>query len=93
MPFFQPDRKPHIIHPSGHPIDVITSHNPLGAIKPLYFRLEDDRQERFTFMLSKSHLRKDERGIMTFDCEYVAYGKVNWIVLVYDVMMHRWTVG
>lgn len=41
MPFFQPDRKPHIIHPSGHPIDVMVSHNPLGAVKPLYFRLEE----------------------------------------------------
>ena len=93
MPFLNPDRKPHIIHPSGHPIDVITSHNSLGAIKPLYFRLEDDRQERFTFMLSKSHLRKEERGIMTFDYEYVAYGRVNWIVLVFDVTRCQWSVG
>jgi hypothetical protein len=93
MPFLNPDHKPQILHPSGHPVEVIASYKPTGEIKPLYFRISDDREERFTFMLSKSHLRKDYNYIMTFDCVYMAYGRKNSIVLVYDVTGCRWTVG
>jgi hypothetical protein len=93
MPFLQPDHKPIIQHPSGHAVEVIASYKPSGELKPLYFRIEDDREERFTFMLSKSHLRKDYNHIMTFDCEYIAYGRLNSIVLVFDVTQRRWTVG
>lgn len=93
MPFLQPDHRPSIKHPSGRSIDVITSHKSSGELKPLYFRLEDDREERFTFMLSKAHLRKNENYIMSFDCEYDAYGLRNSIVLVLDVTRCRWTVG
>jgi hypothetical protein len=93
MPFFQPDRRPHINHPSGHPVDVQSTFNAEGKMRVDFFRISDDREERFTYQVSKSFLRKDKDRIMAFDCEYVAYGKVNWIVLVYDVMMHRWMVG
>jgi hypothetical protein len=74
-------------------VEVIASFKPTGEIKPLYFRLEDDIEERFTFMLSKAHLRKDYNYIMIFDCEYMAYGRINYIVLVYDVTKCRWSVG
>ena len=93
MRFSQPDRKPHIIHPSGHEVDVQATINTERKMRVDYFRIEDDRGERFTYQVSKSFLRKDKDRIMTFDCEYVAYGLVNRIVLVYDVMLHRWTVG
>jgi hypothetical protein len=93
MPFLNPDHRPQIKHPSGHPVEVIVSYKPSGEIKPLYFRIEDDKQERFTFELSKSQLRKDFNYIMTFDCDYEAYGRNNSIVLVYDVTGCRWTVG
>lgn len=93
MPFLQPDHRPSIKHPSGHPVEVITSHKPTGELKPLYFRIEDDRQERFTFMLSTTHLRKDSNYVMTFDCAYDAYRLRNSIVLIFDVTQCRWTVG
>jgi len=93
MPFLQPDHKPIINHPSGHPVEVIVSFKPNGAIKPLYFRLEDDLEERFTYQLSYAHLLKAYNFIETYDCEYIAYDRKNVIVLVYDVKLHRWTVG
>jgi hypothetical protein len=93
MPFLQPDDKPLIQHPSGHPVEVITSYKPSGELKPLYFRISDDTEERFTFMLSKSHLHKDYNFIMTFGCKYIAYGRINSIVIIYDVTQCRWTVG
>jgi hypothetical protein len=93
MPFLNPDHKPIIQHPQGREVDVIVSTKPSGELKPLYFRIEDDRSERFTFMLSSAHLRKEYNYIMTFDCEYIAYGRINSIVLIYDVTGCRWTVG
>lgn len=93
MPFLQPDHRPSIRHPEGHPVEVITSHKGSGEIKPLYFRIEDDRQERFTFMLLNSRCRKEFNYVMTFDCSYDAFGLRNSIVLVFDVTHCRWTVG
>lgn len=93
MPFLQPDHRPSIKHPAGHPVEVIISYKPTGELKPLYFRIEDDRQERFTFMLSKAFLRKEENYIMTYECSYDAYGFKNSIVLVFDVTRCQWKVG
>jgi hypothetical protein len=93
MPFLQPDHRPSIKHPQGHPVEVIASYKPSGELKPMYFRIEDDRQERFTFMLSYAHLRKAFNYIETYACEYEAYGRRNSIVLLFDVTQCRWTVG
>lgn len=93
MPFLNPDHKPSIQHPSGHPIDVSATFNVAGQIRIDYFRIEDDAQERFTFKPSTSHLRHERNCIMTFDCLYEAYGQKNLIVLLFDVTQHRWIVG
>ena len=93
MPFLQPDHRPSINHPSGHPVEVISTYKGSGELKPLYFRIEDDREERVTFMLSKVHCRKSENYIMTFDCSYDAYGLRNSIVLIFDVTQCKWSVG
>jgi hypothetical protein len=93
MPFLQPDHRPSIKHPSGHPVEVITTHKGSGDLKPMYFRIEDDRQERFTFMLSNAIRRRDENYIMTFECAYDAYGLRNSIVLIFDVTRRLWSVG
>lgn len=93
MPFFNPDRRPQIKHPQGHPVEVIASHKGSGELKPLYFRIEDDRQERFTYMLSRAFMRKEYDYIMTFECTYDVHGLRNSIVLVYDVTRSMRTVG
>lgn len=93
MPFLNPDRKPQIIHPEGHKVDVCITFNTLGNIKPLFFRIEDDNCERFTYKLSSSFLQKDYNYIMLFYCKYDAYGKNNNIMLVYDVIKCLWTIG
>ena len=93
MPFLQPDRRPSIRHPQGHAVEVITSHKSSGDLKPLYFRIEDDRQERFTYMLSNAFMRREFNYIMTYECEYDAYGRINCIVLLFDVIQKLWTVG
>lgn len=93
MPFLNPDRRPIIRHPEGHEVDVITSHKATGELKPLYFHIEDDQQERFTFKLSYVYLYKSHNYIETYACEYFAYGRVNPILLFFDVTQKRWTIG
>lgn len=93
MPFLNPDHRPQIQHPTGHPVDVQATFNTEGKIRIDFFRIEDDRQERFTFKVSSSFLRKEYNFIMTFDCKYEAYGRMNTIMLLYDVTKKLWTVG
>jgi hypothetical protein len=93
MPFLNPDHRPSIKHPQGHPVDVILTINPDGKIRIDYFRIEDDRQERFSFKLQASHLRKAFNHVETYDCEYLAYGRKNSIVLLFDITKLMWTVG
>ncbi|MDF2487312.1 MAG: hypothetical protein K0R46_3480 [Herbinix sp.] len=93
MPFLKPDRRPQIRHPQGHPIDVIATFKKTGELKPLYFRVEDDRQERFIFMLSKAYERRNFNFVMTFECSYEAFGQQNFIVLLFDVTTNNWRIG
>ncbi|MDF2907558.1 MAG: hypothetical protein K0R34_2879 [Herbinix sp.] len=92
MPFLQPDHRPSIKHPSGHPVEVITTTNPEGKMRVDYFRIEDDRSERFTYKMHSSFIRKEENYIMTFDCAYDAHGLRNSIVLIFDVTKCHWMV-
>jgi hypothetical protein len=93
MPFLNPDHRPNIEHPQGHIVDVKVSFKKTGELKPLYFRIEDDYEERFTFSLLCSHLRKEHNYIMFFDCEYQAYNCRNYVTLIFDVTKNVWTVG
>jgi hypothetical protein len=93
MPFLQPDHRPSINHPSGHPVEVIATMNTEGKMRVDYFRIEDDRCEKFTFKVRSSYMRKESNYIMTFECSYNAYGLRNNIVLVYDVTRCQWHIG
>lgn len=93
MPFLNPDRKPIIRHPQGHSIDVIVTFKPDGDFIPLYFRLEDDYQERFTFKVDAISSIKDEHGIKIFNCVHKAYGLRNVIALVFDITRCKWVIG
>jgi hypothetical protein len=93
MPFLNPVRRPVIQHPEGHPVDVIVSVSIDARFRIDYIRLEDDRGERFTYKISYCHLRKAFNFIETYDCEYVANGRINYITLVFDVMEHYWVLG
>jgi hypothetical protein len=93
MPFLQPDHRPSIKHPAGHPVEVIATTNTEGKMRVDFFRIEDDRYEKFTFKVKSSYMRKESNYIMTFECSYDAYGLRNNIVLVYDVTRRQWKVG
>jgi hypothetical protein len=92
MPFLQPDHKPIIRHPSGKEVEVIASFKPNGDFIPMYFRVEDDREERFTFKIDAIQSIKDKHGVKVFECVYKAYGQRNVILLAFDVCLHRWVI-
>ena len=92
MPFLQPDHKPIIQHPSGKEVDVIASFTPIGEYIPLYFRVEDDYNERFTFKIDAIKSTKDRHGVKVFECVYMAYGQRNVILLAFDIMLHQWVI-
>lgn len=93
MPFLNTDRKPTIHHPQGHPVEVIATFNPEGEFIPLYFRLEDDMQERFTYKIDAIQSIKDKHGIKVFNCIYITHSFRNFVILVFDITQCRWVIG
>jgi hypothetical protein len=93
MPFLQPDHRPSIKHPAGHPVEVIATTNTEGKMRVDFFRIEDDRCEKFTYKVHSSYMRKEFNYVMTFECAYDAYGIRNSIVLIFDVTRKIWSVG
>lgn len=92
MPFLQPDHKPLIRHPSGKAVEVLVSFKPNGDFIPMYFRVEDDMEERFTFKIDAITSIKDRHGVKVFQCVYLAYGQRNVILLSFDVNEHQWMI-
>jgi hypothetical protein len=93
MPFLNPDRTPIIRHPQGHPVEVMVTFNTVGDFIPLYIRVEDDMQERFTFKIDAVKAIKDKHMVKIFYCAYTAYGLSNDIVLCFDITQCRWVIG
>ena len=93
MPFLNPDRKPRIRHPQGHPIAVIAAFNTIGDIMPRYFCIEDDNSELFKYQISSVKQIKDKYMIKIFYCTYDAYGYRNNITLNYDITKCIWVMG
>ena len=93
MPFLQPDRRPLIKHPVGHPVAVIAAFNTLGEFIPRYISVEDDNCEIFKFRINTVHTIKDKYMVKLFYCGYDAYGFRNDITLCYDIVSCRWVIG
>lgn len=94
MPFLNPDRKPIIRHPSGHPVAVRAAFNTVGEFIPRSLCIEDDAQELFKYKISSIKCIKDNKFMVkVFYCTYDAYGLRNDIVLQYDITKHLWVIG
>lgn len=93
MPFLNPDRKPIVRHPQGHPIAVIAVFNTIGDLVPRYFCIEDDNEELFKYRIHAVKTIKEKYMVKIFYCSYVAYGLCNDIVINFDVAKHTWVVG
>lgn len=93
MPFLQPDRRPQIKHPTGHPVAVIAAFNTVGDLIPRYFCVEDDNQEIFKYQISSVKSIKDRYLVTEYYCSYIENVFTRDIVLCFDVTRCQWTVG
>lgn len=93
MPFLNPSHRPIINHPSGHAVEVIVSYKTSGEFIPLYFRVTDDNEERFTYQISSIKAIKDNYMVKTFYCTYDVKGYRNDIVLCFDEEKSIWVIG
>lgn len=93
MPFLQPDHRPSIKHPTGHPVAVIAAFNTIGDLIPRYICIEDDNCEQFKYQINAIHTIKDKYMVKIFYCSYDAYGIRNNITLCFDIVGCRWVIG
>ncbi len=93
MPFLQPDHRPSIKHPAGHPVAVIAAFNTLGDLIPRYFCVEDDNCEIFKYKVSAVKAIKEKYMVKIFYCAFDAYSLRNNITLCFDVVSCRWVIG
>lgn len=77
-------------------VDVNATFNPLGEIKPLYVRLEDENHELQVAKIENIWQVKDERylGIhaVIFICEVMLGGALKRISLRYYIESHKWAI-
>lgn len=93
MPFLNPDHRPAIKHPQGHPVSVIVAFNTQGDIRPRYFSIEDDNQEIFKYQISSVIAVKEKHLVTEYYCTYVENVFTRDIVLCFDITQCRWVIG
>jgi hypothetical protein len=80
------------IFKSGQPICAAVVFNPVSDFKPIAFGVELNGL-RYRYKVKTIRHDKDKFGFYTFDCEYIDFGRVIPIRLIYDVTRCQWTVG
>lgn len=93
MPFLNPDRRPAINHPTGHPVSVIASFKTTGEFIPMYFQIEDDYSEIFKFKITGIKSMKDKPGLKIYECIYHINNFKNVVILIFDIDECRWAIG
>lgn len=77
-------------------IDANATFNPLGEIKPLYVRLEDEEHMLHTYKIEKIEQVKEEKfsGVVSFlyVCLIRVGGSMKQIKIRYYVMSHKWAL-
>ena len=77
-------------------VDVNASFNPIGDIKPLYVRLEDENHELHTYRIENVNSTKEEKysGIQSriFHCNISIEGCKKEITLRYYYVSHKWAL-
>lgn len=89
---YRPHRNRNYI-PSGTPVNVIANFNLFGDFIPIYFQVDDDRGERFSYKISSVDLTKDKPGLRIFVCSFIADEEKHTIELQYELDTARWVVA
>ena len=77
-------------------IDAIANFNPVGAVKPLFIRLEDENHELHTYKIETIKQTKEENisGIhaLIFKCGIEEQGMMRDVTLRYHCRSHKWSL-
>lgn len=78
------------------PIDVNATFNTLGAIKPIYVRLEDDEHRLHTYKIQGiEYSQEDKRAgntTIVFVCYIEDEGIQKQLKLSYNLNSHKWVL-
>jgi hypothetical protein len=77
---------------SGYPVCVSATCNTVGDFKPVAFGVEIEGM-RYRYTIKEVKAIKDNHGVFSFDCEYVDFGIIKYIRLMFVVSDCRWMVG
>lgn len=77
-------------------VDVIAAFNPMGEIKPLHIRLEDEdhkiNNHKLSVIYSKNEIFSGIETIM-YKCSYTDYDlTVKEITLKFHILAHKWVL-
>lgn len=77
-------------------IDANATFNPLGEIKPLYVRLEDEEHVLHTYKIESIEQMKEEKfaGVKSFlyVCQINVAGTLRQIKIRYYIASHKWAL-
>ena len=77
-------------------IDANATFNPLGEIKPLYVRLEDENHELHTYKIENIEQVKEEKyagiGSFLYVCQISVGGVLRQIKIRYYIASHKWAL-
>ena len=77
-------------------IDANATFNPLGEIKPLYVRLEDENHELHTYKIENIEQVKEEKyagiGSFLYVCQISVGGALRQIKIRYYIASHKWAL-
>lgn len=77
-------------------IDANATFNPLGEIKPLYVRLEDEKHELHTYKIEHIEQVKEEKhsgiGSLLYVCQINVEGIMKQIKIRYYIASHKWAL-
>lgn len=75
---------------SGTPVNVIASFKQTGDFIPIYFQINDENEERFSYKINSVNFIKDKPGMRIFVCSFISNAKKYTITLLYDIKNARW---
>ena len=82
-------------HPVKYPVDIIAAFNPVGQIKPLYLRVENEEHELITLTIHKvlSHKQENYGGLtcIHYYCDIIGQEDTHFYCDVYYyIETHKW---
>jgi hypothetical protein len=77
-------------------IDINATFNPIGDIKPMYVRLEDEHHQLHTYKIQSIDQTKDDRysdiSSRLFYCNILVDDTMKKLLIRYHFQSHKWSL-